>query len=190
MTLESYLIEKANLTQDEIVHVTALFSTVEFKKKSKILELGNVCRHLLFIEKGLAKAYFIDRNGEEVILNFASEQWWITDIHSFEENKSSRLHIETLESTLCRSITLEDQYLLFERIPKLERFFRMLLQKHVGVLQERLFEHIAATAEDRYDNFFERYPTLHNRIPQNQIAAYIGVSPEFLSRIRKRRVGK
>jgi CRP-like cAMP-binding protein len=80
--------------------------------------------------------------------------------------------------------------LLFEKIPRLERFFRLLLQKHVGVLQERLFEHIAATAEDRYDSFLEHYPSLSNRIPQNQIANYLGVSPEFLSRIRKRRVSK
>lgn len=190
MTVEEYLNDKASLTNSESKTLSNLFSIIEFPKKSMVLEQGNICRHLYFIEQGLVKAYFIDRNGEEVILNFASESWWITDIHSFEENKASRLFIETIEPTTCRAITREDQYLLFEKIPRIERFFRVLLQKHVGVLQERLFEHIAATAEDRYDAFLDRYPSLSNRIPQNQIANYIGVSPEFLSRIRKRRVGK
>lgn len=190
MTVEAYLKEKVQLTPNEIKEVTALFTEVEFPKKAMILEQGNICRHLYFIQEGLVKAYFIDRNGEEVILNFASESWWITDIYSFEENRASRLYIESIEPTKCRVLTLENQYELFDKIPRLERFFRMLLQKHVGVLQERLFEHIAATAEDRYDGFLESYPTLSNRIPQNQIANYIGVSPEFLSRIRKRKVGK
>lgn len=188
MTVEHYLKEKAQLSEEQMRSIGVLFSEVEFPKKAMVLEQGNICRYLYFIEQGLVKAYFIDRNGEEVILNFASESWWITDIHSFEENKSSRLYIETLEPTVCRALTLEDQYALFEKFPGIERFFRVLLQKHVGVLQERLFEHIAATAEDRYDNFLERYPSLSNRIPQNQIANYIGVSPEFLSRIRKRKV--
>jgi len=188
MTVEHYLKEKAFLSAEQMQTVSALFSEVEFPKKAMILEQGNICRHLYFIEQGLVKAYFIDRNGEEVILNFASESWWITDIHSFEENKASRLYIETLEPTVCRALTLDDQYELFEKNPGIERFFRVMLQKHVGVLQERLFEQIAATAEDRYDNFLERYPSLSNRIPQNQIANYIGVSPEFLSRIRKRKV--
>ena len=93
-----------------------------------------------------------------------------------------------MEDTKCLVITVQDQYELFEKAPKLERFFRMLLQKHTGALQDRLFEHIAATAEDRYDTFLERYPNLQNRLPQHQIANYIGVSPEFLSRIRKRKV--
>jgi CRP-like cAMP-binding protein len=190
MTVEEYLRDKANLTDSETKVLNGLFSIREFPKKSMVLEQGNICKHLYFIEQGLVKAYFIDRNGEEVILNFASESWWITDIHSFEENKASRLFIQTIEPTSCRAITRSDQYLLFEKIPRLERFFRLLLQKHVGVLQERLFEHIAATAEDRYDSFLEHYPSLSNRIPQNQIANYLGVSPEFLSRIRKRRVSK
>jgi CRP-like cAMP-binding protein len=190
MTVEEYFKQKSDLSQQELSLVSRLFTEVDFPKKSMILEQGNICRHLYFIEQGLVKAYFIDRNGQEVILNFASESWWITDIHSFEENKASRLYIETIEPTSCRAITHDDQYELFLQVPRIERFFRVLLQKHVGVLQERLFEHIAATAEDRYDGFLDRYPTLSNRIPQNQIANYIGVSPEFLSRIRKRKVGK
>lgn len=190
MTIEAYFKEKAVLSQEEMGYVSKLGTEVEFPKKTLILEQGNLCRQLYFIQEGLVKAYFIDRNGEEVILSFASESWWITDIHAFEEGKASRLFIETLEPVVARAITLEEQYELFKQIPRIERFFRILLQKHVGVLQERLFEQIAATAEDRYDAFLERYPTLQNRIPQNQIANYIGVSPEFLSRIRKRKVGK
>jgi CRP-like cAMP-binding protein len=190
MTLSDYLKEKAAFTNDELKLINDTFSEVSFDKKTMLLEEGNICRHLFFITKGLVKTYFIDRNGHEVIINFASENWWITDIHSFEENKASRLYIEAMEDTECLGITVQDQYALFDKVPKLERFFRMLLQKHTGALQDRLFEQIAATAEDRYDSFLERYQNLQNRLPQHQIANYIGVSPEFLSRIRKRKVGK
>lgn len=188
MSLSNYLQEKGTFTQDELKLISDSFSEVYFEKKSMLLEQGNICRYLFFITSGLVKTYFIDRNGHEVIINFASENWWITDIHSFEENKASRLYIEAMEDTECLVITVQDQYELFDKVPKLERFFRMLLQKHTGALQDRLFEHIAATAEDRYDTFLERYPNLQNRLPQHQIANYIGVSPEFLSRIRKRKV--
>jgi|688.fasta_scaffold266981_2 CRP-like cAMP-binding protein len=188
MTLSNYLQEKGTFTNDELKLISDSFSEVSFEKKSMLLEEGNICRYLFFITSGLVKTYFIDRNGHEVIINFASENWWITDIHSFEENKASRLYIEAMEDTACLVMTVQDQYELFDKVPKLERFFRMLLQKHTGALQDRLFEHIAATAEDRYDTFLERYPNLQNRLPQHQIANYIGVSPEFLSRIRKRKV--
>jgi CRP/FNR family transcriptional regulator, cyclic AMP receptor protein len=190
MTLRNYLKEKAAFTNDDMKLISDTFTEVSFDKKTMLLEEGNICRHLFFITKGLVKTYFIDRNGQEVIINFASENWWVTDIHSFEENKASRFYIEAMEDTECLVITAQEQYALFDKVPKLERFFRMLLQKHTGALQDRLFEHIAATAEDRYDSFLERYPSLQSRIPQNQIASYIGVSPEFLSRIRKRKVGK
>jgi CRP/FNR family transcriptional regulator, cyclic AMP receptor protein len=190
MSLISYFKEKGSFTNEELKIISDSFTEVSFEKKAMLLEQGNICRHLFFITKGLVKTYFIDRNGHEVIINFASENWWVTDIHSFEENKASRLYIEAMEDTECLGITVHDQYSLFDKVPKVERFFRMLLQKHTGALQDRLFEQIAATAEDRYDNFLERYPSLQNRIPQHQIASYIGVSPEFLSRIRKRKVGK
>lgn len=190
MSLSAYLSEKGGFTQEELYTISSSFLPVSFEKKALLLEQGNICRHLFFITQGIVKTYFIDRNGDEVIINFSSENWWVTDIHSFEENKASRLYIEAMEDIECLVITVQEQYKLFDKVPKLERFFRMLLQKHTGALQERLFEQIAATAEDRYDNFLERYPSLQNRIPQHQIANYIGVSPEFLSRIRKRKVQK
>lgn len=190
MTIKDYFKEKTTLNEAELSKIKAAFKPVQFPKKTMILEEGGIARFLYFIEVGLLKTYFIDRNGHEVILNFASESWWVTDVHSFEESKASRLYIETLEDSQCQSITLEDYLHLMDELPHLERFFRTLLLKHVGALQERLFEQIAATAEDRYDSFLERYPSLQNRIPQNQISNFIGVSPEFLSRIRKRKVSR
>jgi len=190
MTLNKYLKDKEKFTDEELTTVNSFFTIMSFKKKSMLLEQGNICKYLHFIVNGLVKSYFLDRNGQEVIINFASENWWATDINSFEECKASRMYIEAIEDTECLVLTIENQYKLFDKIPKLERVFRILLHKHTGALQDRLFEHIAATAEDRYDSFLDRYPSLSNRIPQYEIAAYIGVSPEFLSRIRKRRVSK
>ena len=88
MTLSNYLQEKGTFTTDELKLISHTFSEVSFEKKSMLLEEGNICRYLFFITSGLVKTYFIDRNWHEVIINFASENWWITDIHSFEEKQS------------------------------------------------------------------------------------------------------
>lgn len=155
-----------------------------FKKKTLLLQQGEVCKFEAYIIKGCVKKYYIDQHGDEVILQFAVEDWWISDMGSFSEQKPSNLFIETMEDTEVLLIDYESKQQLFEQIPKLERVFRIMLQRTYSVLESRFYATVAHSAEERYVEFLKKYPTIPQRVPQQQIASYLGITPESLSRIK------
>lgn len=157
-------------------------------KKKMLLYKGEICQFEAFIIKGCVKTYFIDKNGFEVILTFATENWWISDINSFHEQIPSEMYIETIEKTELFIINPQTKGQILNQIPSLERMFRLMVQRHLGTYQERLFTNIALTAEERYNLFLQKYPDLSQRVPQHFIASYLGISAEFLSRIRNRKL--
>ena len=128
--------------------------------------------------------YAIDEKGTTHILQFAPENWWITDMGSFYERKPSRLNIDALENTTVLQINFEKLTCIYEKSPRLSRIFRVLIENSFIALQSRLLQNISSTAEERYLSFLESYPQLANRLPQTQIAAFLGITPEFVSRIR------
>lgn len=134
--------------------------------------------------KGCIKRYYIDQNGDETILQFAVEDWWISDIASFCEQIASRFYIETLEEAELLQINYQNKELLFKEVPQLERVFRLLVQRAYAVLENRFFTGITDSAEERYLQFIKNYPGLLQRVPQYQIASYLGITPEALSRIK------
>ena len=153
-------------------------------KKTFLLQEGEVCRFEAFINKGCIRTYYIDEKGAEVTLQFAIEGWWVSDIASFHEQKPSRMFIETLEPCELLLLTPERKETLLQEAPCFERMFRMLVQRNLSRLQERLFQTIATTAVEKYLDFVERYPTIPQRVAQHYIASYLGFSPEFLSKVR------
>lgn len=155
-----------------------------FKKKTLLLQQGEVCKFEAYIVKGCVKKYYIDQNGDEVILQFAVEDWWISDIGSFSEQKPSNLFIETLEDTELLMIDFESKQQLFHEIPLLERVFRIMMQRAYSVLESRFYSTIVHSAETRYLEFIKKYPSIPQRVPQQQIASYLGITPESLSRIK------
>lgn len=171
-----------NPAELEIFHSRLKHKTL--KKKTLLLAQGEVCKFEAYIIKGCVKKYYIDQNGEEVILQFAVEDWWISDIGSFSEQKPSNLFIETLENTDLLIIDFESKQLLFREIPKLERVFRIMMQRAYSVLENRFYATVAHSAEARYLEFLEKYPSIPQRVPQQQIASYLGITPESLSRIK------
>ncbi|MFD2162757.1 Crp/Fnr family transcriptional regulator [Paradesertivirga mongoliensis] len=171
-----------NPAELEIFHSRLKHKT--FKKKILLLSQGEVCKFEAYIIKGCVKKYYIDQNGDEVILQFAVEDWWISDIGSFSEQKPSNLFIETLEDTELLIIDFESKQLLFQEIPKLERVFRIMMQRAYSVLENRFYATVAHSAEARYLEFLEKYPSIPQRVPQQQIASYLGITPESLSRIK------
>ncbi|WP_207420824.1 Crp/Fnr family transcriptional regulator [Desertivirga brevis] len=160
------------------------------RKRTFLLSEGEVCRFEAYIVKGCVKKYFIDNNGDEVILQFAVEDWWISDIASFAEQKPSNLFIETLEDSELLMIDFESKEQLYKEIPHLERVFRLMLQRSYAVLENRLYSTVANSAEERYLDFIKRYPTIPQRVPQQQIASYLGITPESLSRIKSNLIKK
>ena len=155
-----------------------------FKKKSLLLQQGEICKFEAYIIKGCVKKYYLDQDGNEVILQFAVEDWWVSDIGSFYEQKPSNLFIETLEDTEVLLIDFESKQSLFEEIPHLERVFRIMLQRAYSVLESRFYSTVAHSAETRYLEFLKKYPSIPQRVPQQLIASYLGITPESLSRIK------
>jgi CRP-like cAMP-binding protein len=152
-----------------------------------VLQEGDVCTQLNFVVRGCLRMYKIDEKGSTHILQFASENNWINDLGSFHGIKPSALNIDALEDTVVLQVSRDDLISLYQENPKFDRIFRVLLENAFVRLQERLLQNISSTAEERYQSFLDLYPHLTNRLSQVQIAAFLGVTPEFLSRLRNLR---
>jgi CRP-like cAMP-binding protein len=176
------------LNEDEQSIVEQVFKERKIKKRQFILQEGDVCKLNTFVVEGCFKMYMVDENGKEHNLQFAIENWWIGDIGSFHTEQPSRLYIEALENSIILQIKKEDQLKLFVEYPKFNRIFRVFTENALVSTQRRVLQNISSTAEERYLDFMERHPHLFNRISNVQIASYLGVTPEFLSTIRKRLV--
>ena len=158
-----------------------------YRRRQYILQEGDVCTQFNFVIRGCLRSYKIDDKGNVHILQFATENNWINDLGSFHGMRPSALAIDALEDTVVLQINLDDLIHLYKHSPKFDRIFRVLVENAYIGLQERLLQNISTNAEERYQSFLESYPHLINRIPQTQIAAFLGVTPEFLSRLRNLR---
>lgn len=174
------------LSNEEEQAVITSFVPRTIKKRDFILQQGQTCSHNTFVTNGCFRMYTIDAAGKEHNLQFAIEHWWIGDIGSFHSEKPSKLYIKALEDSTILQINNEDQLKLFVDYPKFNRIFRVLSENAMVSQQRRILQNISSTAEERYLDFVERYPHFFNRISNVQIASYLGVTPEFLSTVRKR----
>jgi len=160
------------------------------KRKTMLLQEGEVCHFEAFVNHGCIRSYYLDENGFEVTLQFAIEDWWVSDIASFHEQKPSHMFIEALEDCELLVLNPATKESLLQQLPSLERYFRLMVQRNLSSLQARLFKTIATSAQDKYLDFLEKYPTIPQRVPQHYIASYLGISPEFLSKVRTRMARK
>ena len=174
-----------NLDKIEVDFFISLLQSKTFKKKEFVLQPGEVCKYEIFVTKGCLKTYTLDNKGFEHIGMFAVEDWWTGDMHSFITQTPATCFIAALENTEVLLISKQNLETLYESVPKFERFFRILFQNSLVTQVQRVNQSIAYTAEERYLNFIKKYPKLEQRIPQKQIAAYLGITPEFLSVLRK-----
>lgn len=174
------------LNKEEKELVRTKFHPRLFRKRQYILQEGNVCTQFYFVVRGCLRMYKIDDKGNTHILQFAAENYWINDLGSFHGLKPSALNIDALEDTVVLQISHDDLISLYLQAPKFDRIFRVLLENSFIRLQERLLQNISSTAEERYQTFLEIYPHLVSRLSQVQIASFLGITPEFLSRLRNR----
>ena len=172
------------LTDDEQAYFVSLLQPKTIKRKEFALKEGQVCRCSTFVVSGCLRGFTFDANGFEHVLNFGPPGWWVADMYSLISQKPGILNIEALEHTEALLLSKTDQEKLYVEIPKFERFFRIITENSLVSYQQRLVDNLSLAAEDRFHNFCKRYPTLINTLPKKQIAAYIGVTPEFFSRIQ------
>jgi len=178
--------EKINLTEEEKQLSCSFFIPKKLRKKQYLLQEGDVCKYVAFVEKGLLRSYTVSDKGIEHITQFAYEGWWIADQFSFLSGEPSDYNIEAMEDCELLLLTKQAEEQMLEKIPKLERYFRILLQNNLIATQKRLASSLSQTAEERYSELIKSCPeTLPHRIPQHMLASFLGVTPETLSRIRK-----
>ena len=156
----------------------------KIKRRQMILQEGFTCKHYSFVVEGCFRMYGVDIKGVEHNIEFAAESNWIADIGSFHSGKQSKLFIEALEPSVILQIEKQDLYFLYLSIPKLDRIFKVIIENKFVELQNHVLQNISSTAQQRYLSFLEQYPKLALRLPNTQIASYLGVTPEFLSKIR------
>ena len=164
--------------------------TKPFKAKTILLSAGEVATCTYFVNSGILRSFNINDNIIEHILHFACEGWWIGDMYSYISGKPGNLFLEVLEDAEVVIITKENHQELYQEIPKLERFFRILAENSLVSHQERLMDNLSLTAEERFEKFCSKYPTLIQKVPQKHIASYIGVTPEFFSKMKSRLLKK
>ena len=156
----------------------------KIKKQHFWIHEGHISSATAFVNSGCMRAYTIDNNGFEHILQFAPRDWWIADMYSFITQKPGYLNIDALEDSELVILSKENLERLYIEVPKFERFFRIITEKSLVANRQRIIENLSLSASQRYAIFCNTYPTIINSIPQKQIAAYIGVTPEFLSKMR------
>jgi CRP/FNR family transcriptional regulator, anaerobic regulatory protein len=175
--------EHVALTLEEENTILQYLGQKKIKKKEFFTQEGLTAKHVAFVLSGCLRSYSVDENGFEHTLQFAPEGWWITDMHSFISQSKGTLYIEALFATEILVLSRENQLTLFDKVPKLERYFRILTEKSLVSTRQRIIDNLSLPAKKRYANFCKTYPTLIDILPQKQIAAYIGVTPEFLSKM-------
>lgn len=183
--LRKHIEKRVHLTDEEFTLCTQFFITKKIKKRQFLLQEGEVCRYTAFVNSGCLRAYTLDLKGNEHIIQFAIGGWWISDLNSFITNSASIYNIEALQNSEVLLLEKSAREKLFEAVPKMERLFRLLIEANDIAIHQRVRYSLSATAEERYLTFIMTYPTLFNQVPQKQIASYLGITPESLSRIRK-----
>lgn len=184
--LINYFNSFLTLTAEESSELKRRVTPRTVKRRQFVLYPGDVCKHYHFIVEGCFKMYKVDETARQHNLHFAVENQWITDIGSFHSAQPSQLYIEAIEPSEILQISKEDLIYFYEHSIKFNRIFRVIVENEFVLLQHRLLQTISTSAEQRYLAFMERYPHLFNRVSNVQVASYLGITPEFLSNIRKK----
>lgn len=172
------------LEPEEQERFVRILEPATYKNREMVLQEGHICRNTIFVREGCLRGFTTDKNGYEHVLNFAPPGWWMADLYSLVSGKPGTLNIQALEKTQALLLPKKSQEDLYRDVPKFERFFRILAENSLVNNQQRLLDNMSLPAEERYELFCKKYPTLIQCVPQKQIASYIGVTPEFFSKMK------
>jgi len=174
------------LSTDEIAIIQSLFTEKKFRKRQYILQEADVSRSETYIVTGLTRTYEVDDKGIEHIMQFGPEDWWVGDLFSFLTETPTRFNVDCLEDTQVLQISNPTLELLYQKVPATARYFRIIIQNAYIASINRISSSLRKTAPQRYQEFIERYPHIEQRVPNHQIASYLGITPQSLSRIRRK----
>jgi CRP-like cAMP-binding protein len=175
-----------NLSPGEKELFTGLLQPGKITKKEFLIRTGEICRHDYFVNQGCLKVCYTNEKGSETVIKFAIENWWVVDLDSFLNHTPSFYYIQAVEDTSFFKLSKSSYDLLHQRVPAFQQFSNERWQTGFIALQQRIMQNLTLSAEEKYARFLEKYPGLNQRIPQRLIAAYLGITPEFLSMLRKK----
>jgi CRP-like cAMP-binding protein len=178
--------KKITLGPEDLEMLKPYFIPKKVRKRQYVLNAGDVCQYITFVEKGLLRSFTVDDDGTEHVVQFASEGWWISDVGSFVSGTEALYNIEALEDSELLHLTKQSMDELLTKVPVMERFFRLLMQNNIVALQRRVIAYMSLSAEEKYLKLMEVAPDIMNRASQQHIASYLSITPETLSRIRKK----
>lgn len=182
--LIEYINRFVDLTPNEINILLENITHRKYLKGQYIVQQGDICRFESFVTKGCLKTFYTDNEGQEHIVLFAIENWWTADLGSFLTQKPADYNVQCIENTEVIQFSFEKMELLYQKIPKLERFFRIIIQKAFVASEKRIVKNFSLPAKERYIEFKNTYPQIEQRVPQYMIASYLGITKEFLSKIK------
>ena len=183
--LLKHIEEVIQLSQPEKDRFTSILIKKKLRKRQFLIQEGDRVKYEYFVASGCLKAYEVDDNGDEHIIQFAKENWWISDFKAFFEGGIATLNIDSIEESIVYGIEKQDLEDLFLDVPKFDRFFRIKLTSAFVALQSRILSSLDKSNLERYLDFQKAYPNIEQRVPNYMIANYLGIKPESLSRIRK-----
>jgi len=172
------------LTAEERQYFTSICRITNLRKKQNIVQPEFVCRYKSYVTKGALRSYFVDAGGQEHTIALVIEDWWISDFYSYQYQTPATLFVEALEEATVIQLEYHAEEQLLERYPKFEKYFRILSTRSLANLQKRMLSNLSMTAVERYDEFLTKYPAIAARVPQYTLASYLGITTEFLSKIR------
>jgi CRP-like cAMP-binding protein len=187
-SLHIELIEKYSFTEKEADFFVSYFTERKVKKRQFIIQPDFIAKYRIFVIKGTFKAYVVDNNGQENTISLAMDGWWISDPNSYIYQQPATMFVEALEDSLILQLDFENEQRLKSHSHKFETFFRTVAERGLAFMQRRLIASLTLTAEERYEEFAGKYPVFLQRVPQFAIASYLGMTTQYLSRIRKNKM--
>jgi len=175
-----------SLSEDDKEQFSSIVRTTKIKRRQFIVQPNFICTHQTYVLEGAFRSYLVNDEGVDHTIQFAIEDWFISDFNSYINQEPASLFVEALEDSIVQQISFDDVEKLCDQNPKFERFFRLVAQKSFAYSQRRILSNLGKSAEERYIEFQNLYPSIIQRVPQYALASYLGMSPEFLSKIRKR----
>lgn len=177
-----------SLGKEESMYFQSLLEEGNFVKNDFILSQNEPCKHIYFVNSGILRAYYLNPQGKESTIMFGLPDWWITDMYCFLNELPAMVSIQVVENCSILKLSKEHLYKLYNQIPQLNEFFRILMQNSYCREQLRIIQNLSLTAKNRYEQFIQKYPQIAEKVTLKQIASYLGITPEFLSTIRGKKI--
>jgi len=186
----TFLRQRVEVTDEEALKFASFFHEKTLRKNQLIVQPNFVAQHRFYVTEGALRSFIADQSGKETTIALAAEDWWITDYNSYIYQQPATLFVETLTKATVLQLSFDDEATLKKMNTKFEMFFRIIAERGLASQQRRLITNLTQSAEERYESFATTYPQFINLIPQYIIASFLGMSTEFLSKIRNRKISR